>query len=232
MIGRIRRLAGLPAGGLNIARGARSPIQITLKRRPPANAPILAPRGPLPLRPPAPQPRGPGLAPFGEGQGNRIEAMPLTRRARPIREDVSQMAAATGAHFFHPDHSIARIANAFDVRFIEGHEKTGPTRARIEFRARAKQGQAAEAATVGAFLFIVEKDAAECRFSAMLQKDAPLVGVKTRCDAVTLDLGGRGQIKCRHTCLSNVRAPQIFGSSPAVSSLYPMPHMSARLVTL
>src|SRR6266436_207895 len=115
--------------------------------------------------------------------------MPLTGRARPIGEDVSQVAAATGAHFFHPDHSIARIANAFDVRFIVGLEKTGPTRARIEFRARAKQGQAAEAATVGAFLFIVEKDAAKCRFSAMLQKDAALVGVKTRRDAVALSLG-------------------------------------------
>src|SRR5258708_5473308 len=158
--------------------------------------------------------------------------MPVTGGTRAIWEDVAQVAAAAGADFFHPDHSIARIANAFDVRFVVGLEKTGPTRARIKFRARAKQGQAAEAATVGAFLFIVEKDATKCRFGAMLQKDAPLAGVKTGCDAVALNLGGRGRIKCRHTCLSNVRAPQIFGSSPAVSSLYPMPHMSARLVTL
>src|SRR5258708_17059001 len=187
MIGRIRRLTGLRAGGLNIARGTCSPIQITLERRPRANARILARGVRCALGRAALQYVGQGLAAFGKGQRNRIEAMPLTGRARPIGEDVAQVAAATGADFFHPDHSIARIANAFDVRFIVGLEKTGPTRARIEFRARAKQRQAAEAATVSSLLFIVEKDAAKCRFGAVLQKNAPLVGVKTRCDAVTLD---------------------------------------------
>jgi hypothetical protein len=111
---------------------------------------------------------------------------------------MAEVAAAACADFFHPDHSIAGVANAFDVRLIVGFEETGPTGARVKLRVGAEQWQAAEAAAVSAVLFVIEEDTAEGSFGPVLQKNAPLIRVKTGADVTPLGISRRGQVKCSH----------------------------------
>ena len=42
------------------------------------------------------------------------------------------------ADLLHAYHAVARVADAFDVRFVVGLEEARPARARIELGARAK----------------------------------------------------------------------------------------------
>jgi hypothetical protein len=67
-----------------------------------------------------------GLTTLGKRQGNRIEAVPLTRGTRTVGKHVAEMAAASRADLFHANHSVAGVANAFDVGFIIRHEEARP----------------------------------------------------------------------------------------------------------
>src|SRR5215469_10485441 len=138
-------------------------------------------------------------APFvRERQRHRVEAMPLARRWRPIRKNVTQMAAAARTDFLDPDHPIARVANTSDMRLIIGFEEARPAGARVEFRTRPEQRQTAEAARVDAVLVVVEEHAAERRFRAMLEQHASLIRTKTCGDLRALRVGGRARVKLAH----------------------------------
>lgn len=50
--------------------------------------------------------------------------MSLTRRRRPIRKTVPEMAAAARTDLFHTDHSIASVAHPPNVGFAIGLEKS------------------------------------------------------------------------------------------------------------
>jgi len=95
--------------------------------------------------------------------------MALAGRRRPIREHVTQMAAAARADFLNSDHSVARITNTPDMGFVIRLKETRPPRPRIELRARSKERQAAKAAAVNAVFVIVEKYATEGGFGAVLE---------------------------------------------------------------
>jgi hypothetical protein len=55
--------------------------------------------------------------------------MPLAGGPRAIRKDMAQMAAASRANFLYADHSVTRVAGAFDVRLIVRLEEARPARA-------------------------------------------------------------------------------------------------------
>src|SRR5580704_15776892 len=108
------------------------------------------------------------FAALGKRQGYRIEAVPLTGGTRAVGKHVAEVAAAARANFLHPNHAMAAVPKAFDMRFIVGFEETRPAGAGIELRVRPEQGQTAEAAGIGAILLVVEEHAAKRRFGAML----------------------------------------------------------------
>jgi hypothetical protein len=124
--------------------------------------------------------------------------MALAGRRGSIRKHVTQMAPAARANFLNADHSIARITNTPNMRFVIGLKETRPPRPRIELRARSEERQPAKAAGVNAVLVIVEKHATESRFRAVLEQHALLVLVKARGDLGTLRLSWGLQVKVTH----------------------------------
>src|SRR5579864_2643128 len=105
--------------------------------------------------------------------------MALAGWGRSVREHVTEMAATTCADFLDADHSIAGIAQAADVGFIVGTEEARPARARVEFCARSKKWQTAEAARIDALAMIVEEHATEGGLGAVLEKYTPLIAIQT-----------------------------------------------------
>src|ERR1700741_1738371 len=108
--------------------------------------------------------------------------MALARRRRPVRERVAGMGGAACADFLDADHPIAGIAQAADVPFIVGTEEARPAGARVEFCARSKQWQTAEAARIDTVAVIVEEHATEGGLGAVLEKHTPLIAIQTRDD--------------------------------------------------
>jgi len=104
-----------------------------------------------------------------ELQRHRIQAVPLTRRWRTIRKNVSEMTPAACAYFLHANHAVAGVAQALDVRIVIGAEETRPAGAGVELRVGAEERQSAEAARLDAVLLVNKKDTAEGSFSAVLQ---------------------------------------------------------------
>src|ERR1700741_4669480 len=117
--------------------------------------------------------------------------MTLARWRGPVREHVAEMAAAAGADFLDADHPIAGVAQAADVPFIEGTEEARPAGARVEFCARSKQWQSAEAARIDTVAVIVEEHATEGGLGAVLEKHTPLIAIEARDDLRALRLGRR-----------------------------------------
>lgn len=101
--------------------------------------------------------------------------MTLTRRRRPVRENVPEMAAAARTDLFHADHSIASVAHPPNVGFVIGLEKAGPTRTGVKFRSRPEKRQATKAARVHTILVVVQKYTAEGGLSAVLEQHFTLL---------------------------------------------------------
>jgi hypothetical protein len=108
------------------------------------------------------------------------------------------MASAACADFLDTDHSIAGIANAFNMGFVVGLKETRPTRPGIKLRARFEERQTAEAAGVNSVSVIVEKYATERRFRAVLEQYASRVLIETCGDLRTLRLRWGPQVKVTH----------------------------------
>src|SRR6516225_3238921 len=124
--------------------------------------------------------------------------MTLAGRRGSVREYVTEMAAAAGADLFDPDHSVARVAQAADVRFVVGFEETRPAGARVELRTRTEERQPAEAARVDPVAVIVEEHAAEGCLGSVLEQHAPLIGSEARDDLGALRLTRRSQVELAH----------------------------------
>src|SRR3569833_480643 len=128
----------------------------------------------------------------------RVLAMLLAGRWRPIGKHMSQVTSATCAHLFHPGHAVARITQALDVRLIVGTEKARPAGARVELGVGAEERQTTEAACVDAIFLVIQKDAAEGSFGAVLEQYAALAAVESRGDLATLRFRRRCQIESAH----------------------------------
>ena len=96
--------------------------------------------------------------------------MTLTRRRRPVRENVPEMTAAARTDLFHTDHTVASVAHPSNVDFVIGLEEARPTSTGVEFRIRAEERQATKAARVDTILVVVEKHTAEGGLSAVLEQ--------------------------------------------------------------
>ena len=124
--------------------------------------------------------------------------MAFAGRRGAVGEHVTEMAGAASADFLNTAHSIARISNTPDMRFVKGLKETRPTRPGIELRARSKERQTAKATGVNALFVIIEKNATEGRFRAVREQHTSLVFIKTGRDLRTLRLSWRSQIKSAH----------------------------------
>ena len=133
-----------------------------------------------------------------EVERNGVQAMPFPGRPRPVRKHVAEVAAATRADFFDPNHRVPGVGDAPDVGFVVGLEEARPAGTGIEFRTRAKQGQSAETAHINAVLLVVKEDAAECRFGAMLQQNVAFLAIEAGGQFETLRVGGRIQTESAH----------------------------------
>src|SRR6516162_6258620 len=124
--------------------------------------------------------------------------MTLTGRRWAIGKDVAEMASAARAHFLHPDHSIAGVAQAADVRLVVRLEEARPAGPRVELRARTEKRQAAEAARIDAFAMIIEKDTAKGGLGPVLEQHTPFVPIESRDDLLALRFARRLQVEFAH----------------------------------
>src|SRR5579859_3039178 len=124
--------------------------------------------------------------------------MPFPCWRRAVRKNVSEVTAAACAHFLHPNHPVAGVAQALDVRLVIRAEETRPAGAGIELRVRAEERQSAEAACIDAVLLVIKKDTAKRSLGAVLEQHAALTGVQSGDDLAPLRLGRWGQVKGAH----------------------------------
>ena len=64
-----------------------------------------------------------------EGERGGVDAIAQPRGARPVRENMPQVAAAVGAGDFHPPHSQARVFVLRDSLRLRGQHEAGPAAA-------------------------------------------------------------------------------------------------------
>src|SRR5579872_3867573 len=124
--------------------------------------------------------------------------MALAGRRRPVGKDMAEVTTAARANFLHPNHPVARIPQALDVRLVIRPEETGPPGTGIELCTGAEQGQSAEAAGIDPILLVIQKDAAEGGFRAVFQKDAPFIAIKAVGNLAPLCVAGGSQIEVAH----------------------------------
>src|SRR5690606_28659174 len=141
---------------------------------------------------------GQGLPCRHEGQGHRVDAVPLACGRRAVREHVAEVAAAARAHLLGADHAVAGVRHVPQVGRVEWRGETGPACARVELGAGAEQRQPAEAADVGALAPVVEEHAAERRFGAVRQQDPAFLGAEGGGDRRAPGVVGRGQVEAGH----------------------------------
>src|SRR5689334_19153953 len=114
------------------------------------------------------------LALWKELQRNRIEAVALVRRRRPIGENVTEMPVAACAANFGAHHSMTLIHDFRDVRRIERLIETRPARARFELVVGPKKRKAAKSTGVHPVLFVVKQRPTERTLRALMQNNLTL----------------------------------------------------------
>ena len=124
--------------------------------------------------------------------------MTLARRGRSIREHMTKVAATSRTDFFDPDHAVARVAQASNVRLVVGFEETWPAGARVKFGAGSEERQAAKAARVDSLSVIVEKDSAERSLRPVSKEHAPLFLIERCRNFLTLRVCRGAQIESAH----------------------------------
>src|SRR5229473_2465934 len=109
-----------------------------------------------------------------EYQGKAIHAVAQAGRLRPIVEDVTEMAAATAAVNFgpqHPESPVFGFANGVLQRLVE----TRPAGTALEFRLRGEQRQVAAGAGEDALAMLLEQRARSRPLGAFLAQDFVLL---------------------------------------------------------
>jgi len=121
-------------------------------------------------------------------QRHPVHAVPQPRRAGPVREDVPQVPAACRAVDLCPRHERDRPVDLLRHRALDGREKGGPPRARVELGAGLEQGGAAPGAGEDARPLLAVEEGAAGPLRARLAQDAVGFGGEGR-----LPLGVRGR---------------------------------------
>src|SRR5687768_348033 len=107
------------------------------------------------------------------------------------------VAAAAGADDLRSDHSEADVADGLEMALSERRGEARPAGAAFELGAAVEQRQPAQAAGVNAIALLIEEDAAERRFGAVLEQHPPLVVAEIGGQLAKLVLARRGQIEAR-----------------------------------
>src|ERR1700730_8864517 len=105
-----------------------------------------------------------------EDQSEAVHAVTQAGRLRAIVEDVTEMAAATAAVNFGPQHTEGPVFGLADG-VLERLIKTRPPGAAFEFRLRGKQRQVAAGAGEDALAMLLEQRARSRAFGAFLAQD-------------------------------------------------------------
>ena len=114
------------------------------------------------------------LAGGREVEADRIDAIALSGRRRPIRENMALVRSASRADDLRPDHAVAGIANRIEMALGERLGEARPAGSALELGAAMEQGQPAQPAGKHALAFLVEEQAAERRLRPMLEQDVLL----------------------------------------------------------
>src|SRR5581483_7752911 len=85
-----------------------------------------------------------------------IDAVPLPRLARAIREDVAEMAAAPRARDLDPVHAVTEVIVKLDVGAVCGLSEARPSGPRVKLRIGGEQLSATAGASVCALSLLVE----------------------------------------------------------------------------
>src|SRR5262249_45664866 len=119
---------------------------------------------------------GPLLTRRLQGQRAGVDAVALPGRARPVREDVPEVAAAGRAGDLGADHPVAAVDVRVDA--LERHrlDEARPACARVELRLGAEELRAAARTAVDAGRLGVEILAGERPLGALLAQNVVLRG--------------------------------------------------------
>src|SRR5216683_885646 len=109
-----------------------------------------------------------------EYQGKAIHAVAQAGRLRPVVEDVTEMAAATAAVDFGPQHPEGAVFGLAD-RVFERLVEARPAGAALEFRLRGEQRQVAAGAGEDALAMLLEQRARSRTLGALLAQDLILL---------------------------------------------------------
>ena len=140
---------------------------------------------------------GQPLSRWSEREAHRIDAITLPGRRRTVGEDMALVRPAPGAHDFRADHSVTVVADVFEVPLRERLGEAWPAGAALELRSALKKWQSAEPAREHSRALLLEENAAERRFGAMLEKNVLLLVGQIRDKRLELLFGRRREIEGR-----------------------------------
>src|SRR5688572_16319625 len=110
-----------------------------------------------------------------KGERQAVHAVSFAGRARPIREYVAQVAAATRAVHLDAGHPVAAIGRGAH-RVAQGRPETRPAGAALEFRRCVEERPAAPGAVERALALFMVQRARSARLGAVLAKHLVLLG--------------------------------------------------------
>src|SRR6185436_13258267 len=113
-----------------------------------------------------------------EVERERVDAVALAGRVRPVREDVAEMRVAGGAAHLDPAHAVAVVDLGLDRILLRRLEEAGPAGAGVELRVRAEELRPARAAAEHAVLLDEVEVARPGRLGGRAAKDRVAVRVE------------------------------------------------------
>src|SRR5579862_8455025 len=115
-----------------------------------------------------------------EVERERVDAVALARRIRPVGEDVAEMGVAGRAAHLDPTHAVRVVLLELDGTLECGLVEARPAGARVVLRLRAEQLRPAGAAAVDAVAVVDQQLSRPGRLGGRLAQDRVAVGVE-RC---------------------------------------------------
>ena len=109
---------------------------------------------------------------LAKDQSLGIQAVSQAGRRRTVMKHVSEMPAASSTADLRAKHTVTLILDLDNVLLGKRLEKAGPTRAGMEFRLGAEQGQIAARTKVNARLLVVQERATERLLCPLRPQDA------------------------------------------------------------
>src|SRR4051812_40634455 len=118
--------------------------------------------------------RAPALVFLLEFQRRRVDAVPLPRRSRSVREHVAEMRIALCAQDLGSPHPMRRVGLRPNIVLVGWHPETRPSRPRLVLLRRAEKLRSAAYAMVPSVLVIIPVPAAERPLGSLAARNGVL----------------------------------------------------------